>query len=693
MFQTRFLAALAALPALVAPLAAQPSTKAPDLPITRVVLFSSGVGYFQRDGQVNGKATVALHFNADQVNDLLKTLIVKDAGTGQVSLVQYDNRNPIERTLKTYALDLTDDPTLGKLLTQARGERVQITISQENGGSPIEGVIIGVEKQKQPVGKEQVIDVEQLNLLTDRGIISRPLSRVERLEFVKPALKEEFRKALETLAAGRDRQKKTVALHFTGAGERAVSVGYLVESPVWKTTYRLAVNQGQLVLQGWAIVENTTDEDWKNVRVGLVEGQPISFRMNLYEPLFVPRPLVHLERFAGLVPQSYAGELKKMEEQEEERAEKIAPPGKDKAPPREAKAKDGYYQPKAPPKVDVGWSDLKPAAATAELGDFFQYEIKEPISLGRQKSALLPVINQAVEGKRVSIYNERVEAKHPMLGLQLKNSSKLHLMQGPVTVFEENSYAGDALLPTLRPGEERLISFAVDLGVEVAPSTPADKPMTEHLVSIKISQGILHATYKQVQTRVYKIANRNDQPRDVIIEQPKMPGWTLVLDKKAKVKEARDVYRFEVAVPKQGGAELKVVQETTRREDVILTNSPDDQLRFFLSQSNQLTGPSKEAIRKELTKAMALKAAWAETLRALEQEREAVAVLDKNQARLRENLKVLEKTSDLYRSTMKRFEAQEQEFDKRHVRINELQAQSNKQRGEYETFLRELKLD
>src|SRR5207237_3564489 len=126
-------------------------------------------------------------------------------------------------------------------------------LAQENAGNAIEGVIVGVEKQKQPAGKDQVIEVEQLNLLTDQGIISRPLARVERIEFVKTALKEEFRKALETLAAGRDRQKKTVALHFSGAGKRAVSVGYLVESPVWKTTYRLAVRDGKLILQGWAI--------------------------------------------------------------------------------------------------------------------------------------------------------------------------------------------------------------------------------------------------------------------------------------------------------------------------------------------------------------------------------------------------------------------------------------------------------
>jgi succinylglutamate desuccinylase len=130
-----------------------------------------------------------------------------------------------------------------------------------------------------------------------------------------------------------------------------------------------------------------------------------------------------------------------------------------------------------------------------------------------------------------------------------------------------------------------------------------------------------------------------------------------------------------------------VVLEAKRREDVILTNSPDDALRVYISRTNQ------EGIRKELTKAIALKSAWTETLRAIEQEREALASLDKNQARLRENLKILEKTSDLYRSSMKRFEAQEAEFDQRQAKIAELQKSANKQRRDYETFVRDLKVE
>src|SRR5207248_8516544 len=101
------------------------------------------------------------------------------------------------------------------------------------------------------------------------------------------------------------------------------------------------------------------------------------------------------------------------------------------------------------------------AAITTELGEYFQYEIEQPVSLPRQKSALLPIVNQPVEATRVSIYNEQVHAKFPLLGLRFKNTTGLHLMQGPVTVFEANSYAGDARVADLQPNETRLLSYAV----------------------------------------------------------------------------------------------------------------------------------------------------------------------------------------------------------------------------------------
>src|SRR5207248_1229747 len=106
-------------------------------------------------------------------------------------------------------------------------------------------------------------------------------------------------------------------------------------------------------------------------------------------------------------------------------------------------------------------------AASEEIGDAFRYVIDDKVSLPRQKSALLPLLDKEVTAARVTIFNEGVHSKFPLLGLRFKNTTGEPLTQGPVTVFEEGSYAGDARLPDLQPDEERLISYAVDLGTEV----------------------------------------------------------------------------------------------------------------------------------------------------------------------------------------------------------------------------------
>ena len=123
-------------------------------------------------------------------------------------------------------------------------------------------------------------------------------------------LESEVKKALETLQLSHDTQKKAVSIQFAGEGKRRVKVGYVVESPIWKTSYRLVLDKKEKpFLQGWAIVENPTDEDWKDVRMALVSGRPISFQMDLYQPLYVPRPTVEPELFASLKPVTYNGSL------------------------------------------------------------------------------------------------------------------------------------------------------------------------------------------------------------------------------------------------------------------------------------------------------------------------------------------------------------------------------------------------
>src|SRR6202044_1807236 len=176
----------------------------------------------------------------------------------------------------------------------------------------VSGSIIGVERQKQAVGKDTV-EVEGLNLWCAEGVRNVKLSEGQRLRFQNAVIENEFRRALETLASSHDTQKKAVSLHFSGDGKRKVQVGYVTEAPIWKTSYRLVLDKKEKpYLQGWAVVENPTDEDWTGVEMALVSGRPISFRMDLYNPLFINRPLVEPELFASLRPPTYSGSLARM---------------------------------------------------------------------------------------------------------------------------------------------------------------------------------------------------------------------------------------------------------------------------------------------------------------------------------------------------------------------------------------------
>src|SRR3974377_2240678 len=119
--------------------------------------------------------------------------------------------------------------------------------------------------------------------------------------------------------------------------------------------------------------------------------------------------------------------------------------------------------------------------------------MKNPLTLPRQKSAMLPIVGKDIEGGRVSIYNEATQAKFPLLGIKLKNTSGLHLMQGPITVFEGSNYAGDSRILDLQPNEERLISYAIDLGTEVNPVKSSDNG---RLTSVKAGKGIIYNATK-----------------------------------------------------------------------------------------------------------------------------------------------------------------------------------------------------
>jgi hypothetical protein len=678
------------------------------LPLSDVVLYSSGVGYFQRDGDVQGKAQVDLRFKVDNINDLLKSMVVQDFDGGRISAVTYGSRDPVTKTLKSFGIDLTENPTLGELLDQVRGERVEIATP-----NPVIGTILGVETKEQPAGENKVASVEYLNIFTDEGLRSIPMSQVGRIRLLNQQLNTELNQALAVLAASHDTQKKTVSLTFDGDGKRKVSVSYIMETPVWKTSYRLVLDdEGKPFLQGWAIVENTTDDDWSNVKLSLISGRPISFIMDMYQPLYVQRPVIVPELYASLRPQVYGEAMESERKLAEERqadarsrvAAKAAAPapapagaagfgmggGMGGAPARRGAVRAENMAADALAVEGLARQQLQlqqgvaSAAQSAQTGELFEYSIKTPVTLARQKSAMLPIVSEDVDGSKVSIYNQTVHAKFPLNGYRLKNTSELNLMQGPITVFDGGTYAGDARIEDIAPGQERLISYAMDLKVEVEPIANVHSP---ELTSVRVRKGTLISTRKAVEEKTYNLKNRDQKKKVVLVEHPFREGWELK-EPSEPTERTREVYRLTVALDAEKGGRVHVREERPIQEQVQLTDSGPDVIAYFLKAEKV-----SQKVKDALGRVVELRNKVSQTAAERGRKEQRINEITQEQARVRENMKVLNQTSEVYKNYEKEFVQQDTDIKNIRKEIESIRATEAKQQKELNDYLLSLDVE
>jgi len=651
------------------------------LPIAKVVLYSSGVGYFQHDGVLDGQQQVDLGFRIDQINDVLKSLVVQDFGKGAVSMVTYGSRDPVMKALGGFAVNLTGNPSLAQVLDQLRGEPVEILTP-----NAVSGTVIGVERKEQAVhqdgGGPLVVHLEYLNLLTDDGIRSFPFTQMQRIKLANPRVNADLRQALAALAGTHDMQKRTLSIHFQGEGRRQVRVAYVAESPVWKTTYRLVLEEGgSPFLQGWAILENTTEADWPNVQLSLISGRPISFVMDLYEPLYATRPVVVPELYAGLKPRTYGQSLEEAASPEAKDAPREAGPAKPRSMLKQEASAGRAMAAEQAPASPATFTVQEGIAATArgqEAGELFEYAVSAPVTLARHASAMLPIVNEPVGGEKVSIYNQTVNAKHPLNGYRLINKTALYLMQGPMTVFDGNSYAGDGRIEDLAPGQERLISYALDLKAEVEPKSEGGQ---QELVTVSLRKGVLLATQKLLEERSYRVKNRDQKPKTVLIEHPYRADWQLT-DPSGAVERSRDVYRFAVRVAPGKSEPLRVREEKQIQQTLQLTDFGSDRLAYYL-QARHISPKVKEALQR----IVALRDRAGDTARRRGGLEQRIREMTQEQSRIRDNMAKLPQNSDLYARYVKKLDQQETEIDKLRKEIETLKTTEEEQRRELNDFL------
>ncbi len=702
------------------PVPAAEAPKSIQLPLTRVVLFNAGIGYFERSGTVDGPAKLNLKVNEEDINDLILTLMVNDP-TGTARAVTYDNRAPAEITLKAFTIDLTENPSVGNLLHQVRGEKVEIT---DMSGSVVAGNIVSVIKPDPKVVTKVNANAEsntvttpseiaeQVSLLTDDGLQSVSLAKVKKVKFTKPELQAEFRKALEALANARGAATKSVGITFPGKGARKVSVGYVAEAPLWKPTYRLMMGEAPKLI-GVAAVENTTDDDWENVKMKLVSGRPMTYKMDLYDPLFIPRPMIELELYASLKPPMYQGPAQQQMGGALGNGGGFGGQGgggaqlgiqgggqggfggggsqfgnlgagggfgggfggfgnysNGLARPSVRSLlgnridHDSYRARATAPSAPAGASMLPATAGKGmNLGESFEYSVLEPVSLPRFKSALLPILNEPIELERISLFTESVLATHPLKGLRLKNTSKQYIAQGPVAVFEGDTVAGQARLADIKPGETRLLSYAIDLDIAMIANALESETKT---LSVKIVAGEIVALEKYKSTNSYSATNKSADPRTIWITQSLKKDWKLLAPAKA-IETTTDLQRFELKVLAGATAKLEVIEENDAKVVSTFASKSEDQLNKILKLD--VISP---AVKAGIEKVMAAMKAPKETDVAMAEEESALKTINEAQARMRSNLAVTPAGSDVYNRYLKKFDDQEVEIEKRQTRIKEL---------------------
>jgi hypothetical protein len=615
------------------------SAQAADLPVKEVVLYKHGVGFFERSGRLGAGESARLDFEATEMNDVLKSLTVEERGGGKISGLRYDSMDPLSHTLASFPFHIDSGQALSAVLDQLKGARIELVFGNET----VAGVIVNSRRieasDKQP-------EREQLTLLLDNGDLRNvDLGAAGGIRLNDPRLQVQFKEYLAALAGARSKDKRSVYIDSTEAKERDVVATYMVPMPVWKSSYRLIFGGAkQPLLEGWAIVDNTTGEDWNKIQLSLVSGRPISFISELYAPRYIDRPKAELPDDSAAVPVVHQGAI----DQANAIPQRIRVGGNVaqlQAPSGAAGALGSLVGSGAPPppmkreeRAAIPYrgdpSTITANATAQELGELFEYRMPTPVTIRKNESAMLPFLQQPLEARKLLIYSQR-GSQHPTNAVELTNSTGKTLDGGPITVYDEGAYGGEALVETVKAGDKRLISYAVDLGTRV---TEAFGGKAAVVREIHVSRGILTSRLAAEETRTYTALNVDQKPKTLIIEHPVRFGYTL-LNQKPTEKTATS-YRFEVQLAPGATQEVPVTEERVYDETYSVTNLTPDALLVYVRNRDL-----NSAARNQLQRMADQKAQIAETQRAADDADKQIRDLTSDEDRIRRNIESLNSVS------------------------------------------------
>jgi hypothetical protein len=595
------------------------------LPVTQVVLYKHGVGFFERSGKLAPGESARLDFNASEMNDVLKSLTLAEPG-GKISGLRYDSMDPLSHKLAGFPFQIGPEGGMAPLLGQLKGARIELKFGSET----VAGVIVTT-RTIPAAGNHNHQDL--LSLLLDSGEFRTvDLGAAAAVRFTDLHLQQQFKDYLAAVAAARSGDQRSVYIDSTGSQERQVTATYMIPSPVWKSSYRLIFAGNAPTLEGWAIVDNTTAEDWTRVQLSLVSGRPISFVSRLYAPKYVERPVAELadDHAAQAVIHSGAFEA----DGEKKVAGDRAAAGRQMAMMAPAAPVFRAEAMSAAEALSVAPSSISAAAIGRELGDLFEYRIAQPVTIRKNESAMLPFLQQQIAARRLLIYSDHA-SQHPTNAAELSNTSGKTLDGGPITVYDAGAYAGEALMETLKAGDKRLISYAVDLGTRITEAFGGRQAIVREFHA---GRGILTMKYAAEETRTYTVRNVDQKAKTLIIEHPLRPGYTLLSRKPAEKTAA--AYRFELPLAAGATQEFAVNEERVYDQSTAVGSLTPDVLAGYL-QNRALS----DAGRRQLERIAAQKRSLAENDRALQDVDSQMRQLTADEDRIRRNIQSLNNVS------------------------------------------------
>jgi hypothetical protein len=649
---------------------------AADIPVREVILYKSGVGYFERGGVLHAGESGRLDFRASDMNDVLKSLTISEQNGAKVTGLHYDSSEPLERKLAEFPFKVEGQASLALFLDQMRGARVDLKYGAETiSGTIVSGRIVNA-GDKQP-------EREQLVALLDSGELrTLDLAAASSIRFADPALQSELRDYLAVVNRSRSTDKRSIYIDSSDSRERQIAAGYTIPTPVWKSSYRLIFDgKSEPKLEGWAIVDNTTGEDWSNVRLAVVSGRPVSFISNLYAPKYVARQTVELPEEHAAAPILYGGAVDELKPA----AVAGLPAAQRRFDKSMARAQagifggvaggtaadaNGFFQP------GVGAVSVRVAAA--DLGELFEYRFDTPVTIKKDESAMLPFLQQQIGARKLLIYSETY-GEHPMNAAELTNSTGKTLDGGPITVFDAASYAGEALFDTLKTGDKRLISYAVDLGTRVTTKFDSSREMVRE---IHVNRGLLTTSSAIDETKTYTIRNVDQKPKTLIIEQPQRPEYKLVGQKPFETTASAN--RFEVKLGADATEKFPVTEERVFDTTTAISSLTPDVLLAYV-QNKALP----EVARRQLQQIAGVKrqiAGFDNQIRELDSN---ITSIVNEEVRIRQNIQSLNQVSgqqDQVQKYARQLATQEGEL----ARLRDQASDLKKQRAAQESSLNTL---